>query len=176
MISRLSEEKLKLKIKNPNRKNIVMRYRDHKAGLEESLKSTQNISSLKELKKHLDCFYKDFGKEVEDVNFKHIGYDKRINWETYYVLVKCKGEQTYSVAGMSDGDSFESKQSKDLKLIIFLEFIAVFITSIMNLIYWSIHKDFPWQTYPFMIISTLLVYLLVIYIIMPISDWWFKDQ
>ena len=45
----------------------------------------------------------EWGKEVEEIKFKYTRYDERINWDTYYVLQRFKGEDNFTVAGMSDG-------------------------------------------------------------------------
>ena len=80
-----------------------MKYRDHKGGLAESLKSTIEVNSIDEIKSHLNKFYNQFGKEVDEIKFQYVGMDERIGWNTYYVLQRLKEEDTFTVAGMSDG-------------------------------------------------------------------------
>lgn len=80
-----------------------MKYRDHRGSLSDSLDTTQEFFSLEEIKKHLNTFYNQFGKEVEEIKFEYVGMDKRIGWDTYYVLNRLKGEETFTIAGMSDG-------------------------------------------------------------------------
>tara|TARA_R110002012_G_scaffold250357_1_gene428125 strand:+ start:66263 stop:66505 length:243 start_codon:yes stop_codon:yes gene_type:complete len=75
-----------------------MKYRDHQGGLKESMKTVREFSTINELKEH----FRQLGRIVEEVRFKHIGIDKRTGWNTYYVLQRLKGEYDFTVAGMSD--------------------------------------------------------------------------
>lgn len=80
-----------------------MKYRDHKGSLSDSMDTEREVNSVDEIKEHLNKFYNQFGKEIEEIKFKHIGFDKRINWDTFYVLQRLKGEKEFTVAGMSNG-------------------------------------------------------------------------
>lgn len=80
-----------------------MKYRDHRGSLTKSMKTVQEVSTIEEIKRHLNKFYNLWGKSVVEIKFKPVGIDKRINWDTYYVLQRFKGETEFSVAGMSDG-------------------------------------------------------------------------
>ena len=80
-----------------------MKYRDHRGGLADSMETVQEVSSIDEIKQHLNKFYNQFGKSVEEIKFEHVGMDKRINWDTYYVLQRLDSETNFTVAGMSDG-------------------------------------------------------------------------
>lgn len=80
-----------------------MKYRDHKGSLSDSLDTVQEINSIDELKNHLNKSHNDFGKEVKEIKFEYMGFDKRINWETYYVLFILNNEAHFRVAGMSNG-------------------------------------------------------------------------
>lgn len=80
-----------------------MKYRHHRGGLEESLKTTVEVSTLEELIIHLNAVWGCWGKIVEEVKFQYCGMDERIDWDTYYVLQRLHGEDTWTVAGMSDG-------------------------------------------------------------------------
>ena len=80
-----------------------MKYRDHKGSLAESLKSTIEVNSIDEIKSHLNKFYNQFGKDVDEIKFQYVGMDERIGWNTYYVLQRLKEEDAFTVAGMSDG-------------------------------------------------------------------------
>ena len=80
-----------------------MKYRDHRGNLADSMKTEREVNLINEIKEHLNKFYNQFGKEIEEVKFKHVGFDDRINWDTYYVLQRLKGEKDFTVAGMSDG-------------------------------------------------------------------------
>lgn len=79
-----------------------MNYRDHKGSLSDSVETIRWIDSIEKLKNHLNMFYNKFGKSVEEIKFEHIGIDKRIGWDTYYVLQRFEGESEFTVAGMSD--------------------------------------------------------------------------
>lgn len=80
-----------------------MKYRDYKGSLVESMNTVREVNTTDEIKQHLDKIYNQFGKEIEEIKFKHIGFDKRIDWDTYYVLQRLKGEEIFTVAGMSNG-------------------------------------------------------------------------
>jgi hypothetical protein len=80
-----------------------MKYRDHRGSLNESMETEIQVNSVEEIKEHLNKFYTNFGKTVEDIKFEYCGMDKRINWDTYYVLQRLNGEEHFTVAGMSDG-------------------------------------------------------------------------
>lgn len=80
-----------------------MKYRDHRGSLADSMETVQEVSTIEEIKSHLNKFYNQFGKSVEEIKFKHVGMDYRINWNTHYVLQRLDGETDFTVAGMSDG-------------------------------------------------------------------------
>jgi hypothetical protein len=65
--------------------------------------TVQEVSSIEEIKEHLNKSFSQIGKAVEEIKFEHKGFDSRNNWDTYYVLFRLNGEEQYSVAGMSDG-------------------------------------------------------------------------
>jgi len=79
-----------------------MKYRDHCGGLAESMATVQEMQSAEDLLHHLQFVY----GAVPAFGFKHIGYDKRTGWDTYYVMVILVGEVQPFVAGMSDGCEF----------------------------------------------------------------------
>lgn len=80
-----------------------MKYRDHRGSLTASMKTERRVNSIDEIKEHLNKSCKQFGKEVEEVKFEYVGFDNRIDWNTYYVIQRLKGEKNFTVAGMSDG-------------------------------------------------------------------------
>lgn len=79
-----------------------MKYRDHKGSLADSMRTVREVNSVEEIKQHLNTLLYPFGKEVEEIKFDYSGFDKRINWDTYYVLQRIKGETEFTVAGMSN--------------------------------------------------------------------------
>ncbi|MCP4336985.1 MAG: hypothetical protein GY679_04030 [Mycoplasma sp.] len=79
-----------------------MKYRDHRGSLSESMETEREVNSVDEIKEHLNKFYTQFGEEVEEVRFVHVGFDDRIGWDTYYVTQRLKREKEFTVAGMSD--------------------------------------------------------------------------
>lgn len=81
-----------------------MRYRDHKGGLAESLKTVRNVNNKMELLNYLTEQYSDCGEGITELKFEHLGMDERTNWETYYVLIKLQGQDNFIVAGMSDSN------------------------------------------------------------------------
>jgi hypothetical protein len=80
-----------------------MKFRYHRGGLDDSLKTTINVDSEQDLINHMNSKYSHMGATVEEIDFYHVGFDERINWDTYYVSCRLKGESEWFVAGMSDG-------------------------------------------------------------------------
>lgn len=78
-----------------------MKFRFHKGDLLESLKTKTEVNSIKELINLINKTY-PYMPKVNKIKFKYVGYDNRIKWDTYNVIVKFGGLD-YSVAGMSDG-------------------------------------------------------------------------
>lgn len=77
-----------------------MRFRFHRGTLEDSLKTLVNFKNKEELYKIICDSFKDFDFKfnIENIEFKHQGYDERCNWDTYLVHIK-----NYGVIGQSDG-------------------------------------------------------------------------
>ena len=69
-----------------------MLYREHRGSLEDSMKT---IFSIKSTKKDLSQI---IGCNIEDIEVKEYGYDDRIGWNTFIVLVKG------IPVGFTDGD------------------------------------------------------------------------
>lgn len=80
-----------------------MKYRDHRGGLSESMKTVIEVNSEQEIIDHLNKYWNDVGKSVEKIKFEYACYDNRIGWDTWYVLQRLSGEREFTVAGMSDG-------------------------------------------------------------------------
>ncbi len=80
-----------------------IKYRDHRGGFIESMETVRLFESTDQLFAHLDKTYGLGIKKVVEIKFKYIIKDERIAWETYYVLQRFKGEKTFAVAGMSNG-------------------------------------------------------------------------
>lgn len=78
-----------------------MKYRDHRGSLSESMKTLKEFNSLEALHKHIQSIWGEDVK-VEDISFQYSCYDKRINWNTYYVCIKTDLAHP-SCIGMSDG-------------------------------------------------------------------------
>ena len=87
-----------------------MKYRDHRGSLSDSMQTEIEVNTINDIIEHLNVFYKDFNEEVEEIAFVHVGFDDRINWDTYYVLQRLKSEKHFTVAGMSNGRIGEAKQ------------------------------------------------------------------
>lgn len=81
----------------------MVKYRDHKGSLDASMETVQDVSSMEEIRAHLNNYYTRFGKCVDEIRFVHIGMDNRIGWDTYRVLQRLKGESNFTVAGFADG-------------------------------------------------------------------------
>jgi len=71
-----------------------MKFRFHRGGLKESMKTIIEVNSLFELRQALG--------NPNYITFKHIGMDARINWDTYYVIADDK------IIGMSDSNNFKT--------------------------------------------------------------------
>lgn len=59
----------------------MFRYRDHRGTLADSLKTTQHLHSVDDIKKHLFRVYGDGEIKVESYG----GVDDRCGWDTYIV-------------------------------------------------------------------------------------------
>lgn len=77
----------------------VFKYRSHRGSLDESMKTMKEYSEVDELVKDL---YNDLGGEVLEITTSYCRYDERVDWDTYYVLVKRVGDERYIVEGMSN--------------------------------------------------------------------------
>lgn len=81
----------------------TIKYRDHKGSLSDSMETVQEVSSLTQIIAYINKVWAICRYEVEELKFSHQGIDNRIGWDTYYVLVKFKGQADFTVVGMSDG-------------------------------------------------------------------------
>jgi hypothetical protein len=84
-------------------KSDKIKYRDHKGSLSDSIDTIKEVYSVEQIKQHLNKYYKQFEKSVEEIKFEYLGHDDIINWDTYYVFQRLKGETEFTVAGFSDG-------------------------------------------------------------------------
>ncbi len=81
-----------------------MKYRNHAGSLTDSMETEVLINNMDELKTHLNKYLEGFSKDtVGDIKFQYTMFDKRTGWDTYYVLVRLKGDKEFTIAGMSDG-------------------------------------------------------------------------
>lgn len=78
-------------------------YRDHKGSLKESMKTVITVKSQQDIIDHLNKAFECMGRVIEEIKFDYCGMDGRIGWETYYVLMRLKGDEGFVVAGMSNG-------------------------------------------------------------------------
>lgn len=62
----------------------MVKYRDHRSTLSDSMKTVREICSMDDLRDHLESTYIFPGSEI---TVKPYGYDKRINWNTYIVCM-----------------------------------------------------------------------------------------
>lgn len=79
-----------------------MLYRDNKGSLEESMKTVIEINNINDIISHLNKIHKPLNKTIEEIKFQYLGYDSRIDWNTYYVLQRFENETEFNVAGMSN--------------------------------------------------------------------------
>ncbi len=75
----------------------MIKYRDHRGSLAESMETVQEFETGEDL---VDYLKKDssFPVFIHLVEIKHYCFDKRINWETHIVTVK-----GFGVMGFTDG-------------------------------------------------------------------------
>ena len=78
-----------------------MLYREHRGLLAESMETVKEFQTLDELKEHIKLEWCGYDV-VTSIEFQHVGFDVRINWDTYNVIGKFKnyGE---TIIGMSNG-------------------------------------------------------------------------
>jgi len=79
-----------------------MKYRFHRGGLDEAMKTVVEVHSLEQLKNHIQKHEWD-NKPIE-LKFKKCQYDDRIGWDTWMVLSKLEDENEYYPDGWTDGD------------------------------------------------------------------------
>lgn len=92
--------------KNNHIYQSIMRYRDHKGGLRESLNTIRNVYRKKELVDHLENLH---NQEVLEIKFKRLGLDDRTSCDSYYVSVRFKGSKAFNIVGISDSNKFEKQ-------------------------------------------------------------------
>jgi hypothetical protein len=61
-----------------------------------------------------------------------------------------------------------------LKLILFMEFISMFVLGTMHLIWFLIGQKFPLEMYPLTAGIVLICCLLAVYVIDPLGKWFLK--
>jgi hypothetical protein len=65
------------------------------------METVVTVNSIDELIEHLNKTHE--GYDVENIRFEYSSYDRRIQWETHYVMIRQRGEKEYNIVGMSDG-------------------------------------------------------------------------
>jgi len=84
----------------------MIKYRDHRGSLKESLETTQEFDTLDGLKNYLagTLNRKYYGNtKIETVKFEYARFDERCDWDTYYVSFKLNNKKDFFIVGMSDG-------------------------------------------------------------------------
>ena len=81
-----------------------MKFRKHCGQLSDSMTTQIEVHSEKELLEHINSIHKPYGFTFNKVKFEYVGFDDRINQETYYVCVLF--DDRWSCIGMSDSDKF----------------------------------------------------------------------
>jgi len=81
-----------------------MKYRDHKGGYSESMKTVQEIKSVEDIKAHLEKRFTLFPQQkIAEIKFERTGIDHRNKWDSHYVLIRSVTETKFSCVGMTDG-------------------------------------------------------------------------
>lgn len=78
-------------------------YRDHAWSLESSMKTLRTINTVEDIRIHLNDALRWFGEEVDSIEFKDVGFDKRIGWNTYNVVATYKWKEEPFVAWQTNG-------------------------------------------------------------------------
>lgn len=84
-----------------------MKFREHRGQLSDSMATQVELKTKEEFYKHLNSIWNVYGVQVDEVKFDYIGFDKRINQETYYVSIFIN--DAWSCVGMSNTDKFEEE-------------------------------------------------------------------
>ena len=82
-----------------------MKFREHRGQLSDSMATQVEVNSMQELLEYIHKSWGWLGVSFNKVRFKHVGFDERINQETYHVLSMLNKEEI--ILGMSDSDKFE---------------------------------------------------------------------
>ena len=61
-----------------------------------------------------------------------------------------------------------------IKIFIFVEVLAMFVTGAFHLFHYIIGEEFPLSIYPIIFGIVLSCLLLAAFVISPIADWWFS--
>lgn len=81
-----------------------MKIRLHRGGLADSLATMREIQpTIEAVLAYVreDFPRPDFPLSTEDLSFRHVGFDERIGWETYYVV--SRADHWSGVLAMTDG-------------------------------------------------------------------------
>jgi hypothetical protein len=70
----------------------TIKFREHRGWLDESMKTTREVTSEEDLLKALNDIYDPFEKVVSSLLLKKYGYDERNWWDTYMVLAQFEWE------------------------------------------------------------------------------------
>jgi len=73
----------------------MIKYRDHRGGLEASMETAQEFETPKELRKYLEDTY--MLPKGTQLKIQHHSFDKRCGWDTHIVIAK------NGVLGFTDG-------------------------------------------------------------------------
>jgi len=78
-------------------------YRDHTWSLENSMATVRTINTVEDIRTHLNEALRWFWEEVDSIDFKHAGFDSRIDWDTYNVVATYKWKESSFVAWQTNG-------------------------------------------------------------------------
>jgi len=63
-----------------------IKFRQHRAGFDESMKTTKEFNNEKELIDYIQSIWDENLHKIIDIEYKYIGNDARNNWETTQIL------------------------------------------------------------------------------------------
>lgn len=78
-------------------------FREHRWSLDDSMKTVKTIKTVDDIRASLNIALWSFWKEVGSIEFSHVGFDKRIDRDTYNVLITYAWEKEKMVIWMTNG-------------------------------------------------------------------------
>lgn len=81
-----------------------MKFRKHRGSIEDSMRTQIEINSMEELIDYIEEDFKIFNRKVTSIKFKYMGFDERVNQESYNVIALFNNNEAENIVGTSDED------------------------------------------------------------------------